>query len=231
MRITTRRTIDIVTGAVLAHEFFEYSGTVALCKGDKTLKASEQLQLQFQTQLMDIFKKQYGDQSEVLKFLRGKLEPMIDHPTGYSDSAKAAMRAEAVDQISAQYDNAQKAIQNIQFTRGGRDLPSGVDAMQIGALKGSQASDTAAALNTIELNDENLKESNYWNAFNVLSGNVASQYNPLGYASETSGAANSVANVGQAYNASRQSQLLGALGGIAGGVGTALGGYFGKKGG
>jgi hypothetical protein len=101
--------------------------------------------------------------------------------------------------------------------------------MQIGALKGAQASDTAGALNTIELNDENLKENNYWNAMNVLSGNVASQYNPLGYSSSVNGAADATANLGQAYNASKQSQLLGALGGIAGGAGAALGGYFGRK--
>jgi hypothetical protein len=216
------------TGEVLEHDSYEYSGPVELCKGDNTLKQSEQQQAAFQAQLMQVFQKQYGDQSEVLKFLRGKLEPMLDHPTGYSDSAKAAMRAQAVDTISNQYDNAQKAVQGIQFARGGRDLPSGVDAMQIGALKGSQASDTAGALNTIELNDENLKESNYWNAMNVLSGNVASQFNPLGYAGQATSAGEATANLGQAYNASKQSQLLGALGGIAGGAGAALGGYFGK---
>jgi hypothetical protein len=216
------------TGEVLEHDSYEYSGPVELCKGDNTLKQSEQQQAAFQAQLMQVFQKQYGDQSEVLKFLRGKLEPMLDHPTGYSDSAKAAMRAQAVDTIASQYDNAQKAVQGIQFARGGRDLPSGVDAMQIGALKGSQASDTAGALNTIELNDENLKESNYWNAMNVLSGNVASQFNPLGYAGQATSAGEATANLGQAYNASKQSQLLGALGGIAGGAGAALGGYFGK---
>jgi hypothetical protein len=196
--------------------------------GDKTIKASEQAQLDFQRQLTDIFTKQYGEQSEVLKFLKDRLQPMIDNPTGYSPSAKAAMRAEAVDTISSEYDNAQKAVQGIQFTRGGRDLPSGVDAMQIGALKGSQARDTAGALNTIELNDENLKENNYWNAINALSGNVASQYNPLGYAGATTSAASSVGDLGTAYKNSQGSQLLGALGGIAGGAGAALGGYFGK---
>jgi len=229
MRVTTRLTIDMSTGEVLEHEWFDYAGPVALCKGDNTLKQSEQMQFQFQQQLMDVFQKQYGEQSEVLKFLKGKLEPQLDHPTGYSDSAKAAMRAQAVDTISNQYDNAQKAVQGIQFARGGRDLPSGVDAMQIGALKGAQASDTAGALNTVELNDENLKQSNYWNAMNVLSGNVASQYNPLGYAGQTTSAADATANLGQAYNASKQSQLLGALGGIAGGAGAALGGYFASK--
>jgi hypothetical protein len=229
MRVTTKIVFDMSTGEVLEHEWFDYSGPVSLCKGDNTLKQSEQMQVQFQGQLMDIFKKQYGEQSEVLQFLKGRLQPQIDNPTGYAPSAKAAMRAQAVDTISNQYDNAQKAVQNIQFTRGGRDLPSGVDAMQIGALKGAQASDTANALDTIELNDENLKENNYWNAMNVLSGGVAAQFNPLGYAGATNGAADATANVGQAYNASKQSQLLGAAGGLFGGAGAALGGYFGRK--
>jgi hypothetical protein len=197
--------------------------------GDEKLKQSEKLQLDFQTQLIDIFKKQYGDQSEVLHFLTDRLKPQVDNPTGYSASAKAAMRAEAVDTISNQYDNAQKAVQDIQFTRGGRDLPSGVDAMQIGALKGAQARDTSNALNTIELNDENLKESNYWNAINILSGNVAGQFNPLGYASAENNTASTVSDLGTAYKNSQGSQLLGATGGIVGGVGAALGGYFTKK--
>lgn len=201
--------------------------TVSGGKGDQIAKQAEVQQMQFQGQLMQIFQQQFGQQSDMLNFLKTNLEPQITKPTGYSDEAKAAMRASATDNISGQYDNATKALQNVQFARGGRDLPSGVDEMQAGALKGAQAKDTADALNTITLNDENLKQNNYWNAMNVLSGNVASQYNPLGYSSSATNAGNSVAGLSQAYTASKQSQLLGALGGIAGGVGTALAG---KKG-
>jgi hypothetical protein len=198
--------------------------TVSGGKGDQIAKQAEVQQMQFQGQLMQVFQQQFGQQSGILDFLKNRLQPMIDNPTGYSDAAKAAMKANATDEISGQYDNATKALQNVQFARGGRDLPSGVDEMQAGALKGAQARDTAGALNTIELNDENLKQNNYWNATNVLSGNVASQYNPLGYSSSANQAGAVTGDLAQAYNASKQSQLLGALGGIAGGVGTALAG-------
>lgn len=221
MRVTTSITWNMSTGEVLEHEWFEYSGTVALCKGDNTIKQSELQQMQFSSRLMDIFNKQFADQRNVLMFLQDKLKPQIEKPTGYGDSAKAAMRAEAVDTISSQYDNATKALQNQQFALGGRDLPSGVNAMQVGALKGAQARDTAGALNTIELNDENLKQNNYWNAIDVLSGNVANQFNPLGYAGANANAANNVGSLGMAYKKSRESQLVGALGGIAGGAATA----------
>lgn len=40
MRITTRMTIDMLTGKVLEHEFYEYDGPVALC--DRSLQQSAQ---------------------------------------------------------------------------------------------------------------------------------------------------------------------------------------------
>lgn len=196
--------------------------------GDSSMKAAEEQQLAFSKQLADVFNKQYADQHEILNFLKGALEPQIQNPQGYSNDALASMRSGAVDNISSQYDKAQASLNNAHVGEDPNVL-SGVREMQTGALKGAQAGDTAGALNTIDLNNENLKQNNYWNAMNVLSGNVAGQYNPLGYAGASSNASNSAVNAGQAFQQSKQSQLLGALGGIAGGAGAALGGYFGKK--
>lgn len=197
--------------------------------GDSTLKAQEQQQLDFSKQLASIFQAQYSDQHAVLQFLQKSLEPQITNPTGYSPDALASMKTSAVDTISSQYDKANTALNN---SYAGLDptgsTTSGVRDMQTGALKAAQAGDTSSALNTISLNNENLKQSNYWNAMNVLSGNVASQFNPVGYAGAETNTANSTANVGSAFQSSKQSQLLGALGGIAGGVGAAAGGYLSK---
>lgn len=225
MRITTRYEINMVTGEVLGHEWYVYDGPVAECKGDQTAQAAEQQQAAFSAQMAATFNKQYAAQSEVLNFLKGALEPQITNPTGYGTDAMAAMRTSANENISGSYDNAQKAIQNMQFVNGGRDLPSGVNQMQLGGLKMAEAGDQAGAQNTITLNNENLKQSNYWNAMNVLSGNVASQFNPLGYAGASTGAANTVTGLSQAYNASKQSQLMGVLGGAAGGAASALTSY------
>jgi hypothetical protein len=189
--------------------------------GDSTAKAAENQSMQFQSQLMATFNKQFAAQSDILNFLKGTLEPQITNPQGYGADALAAMRTSATENISGQYDNAQKSLQNQQFALGGRDLPSGVAEMQMGALKQGQASDTSAAQNNITLNDANLKNSNYWNSVNALNG-VAAEQNPLGYAGASTSAGNSVANLSQAFQASKQSQLMGVLGGAVGGAASAL---------
>lgn len=195
--------------------------------GDPLAQQNEQQQLDFSKQLTQIFQAQYSDQHDVLQFLQGALTPMIQNPTGYSDSALASLKTGAVDSISSQYDKANQALNN-NYANVDPSTTSGIRDMQTGALKSAQATDTAGALNTIDLNNENLKQNNYWNALNILSGNVASQYNPVGYAGAETGASNSSTNAGSLFQSSKQSQLLGALGGIAGGAGTALSGYFGK---
>lgn len=208
----------------------EYGGEFALCKGDDTAKAAEQQQASFNSQLMSIFNQQFSKQSAILDFLKGKLEPMIDNPTGYSPEALTAMRTSADETLSDQYQHAQQALQNKEFTQGSRDLPSGVNDELDEALLNAEAKDKSNAQNTITLNDENLKQSNYWNALNVLSGQVASQFNPLGYAGAATSGSNAVAGLSNAYTQSQGPGLASILGGVAGGVFGAAGeaGGFGK---
>jgi hypothetical protein len=247
MFITTRTDYEFITnryGAV-AQWFEWYVGPVAECKGDQTLKQSEMISLQNQTQqmefskqLMGVFEKQYGDQKEVLDYLKAKMQPMIDNPTGYSEKALAAMRTSATDNLSASYQNAQKALNANRFAGGSRDLPSGVDDQLNAALLQSEATDKAGAQNNITLQDENLKQGNYWNSINVLNG-VGAMFNPQSYAgasSSASGASSSAgeatANLGTAYKQSQNSGIMGLIGGLAGGamsMGTSLFGGGGKK--
>lgn len=225
MRVITKAILDMNTMEWTSIESYDYEGPVALCKGDDTAKQNEQMQMQFNSQLMDIFSQQFAKQSQVLNFLKGKLQPMINNPTGYSPAAMAALRTQATDNLSGQYQQAQRALQQKEFAQGGRELPSGVNAQLDAGLYAQEAADKANAQNTITLNNENLKQSNYWNAMNVLSGNVAQQFNPLGYAGAATSGSNAVANLSQAVTASNQSQLMGALGGIVGGAASsALGG-------
>jgi len=79
-----------------------------------------------------------------------------------------------------------------------------VNDQQTAALLTAEAADKGNAQNTITLNDANLKNTNYWNAMNVLSGNVASQFNPLGYANSATSGSNAVAGLSQAYTQSQQ---------------------------
>lgn len=197
-------------------------------KGDQTAKASEEQSLALQKQMADLFTKQYGDQSQITKFLTSKLEPIINNPQGYGGAAEAALRTSAADNVATNYENAQKALQTEQFAKGGRDLPSGVNAQIDAQLAAARAGDAASAQTGITLQNENLKQQNFWDAINGLSGN-AQIINPQSYAAGSSSAAGAGAQSGQLYQSSRQSQLLGALGGVAGGAGAALAGYFGGK--
>jgi hypothetical protein len=206
----------------------DYAGPWEHAKGDATAQAAEKQQAMFNTQLMKIFTQQFGQQQDVLKYLQGKMQPMIDNPTGFSADAEAAMRTGASEQVAGQYQNAAKALANQRAQRGDAGLPSGVDA-QIDAQVGNAAAATGAqAQNDITLQNEQLKNTNMWNAVNALSG-VGAQFNPQSYGSLYNQGAGNVANLSQAYNASKQSQLMGVLGGVVGGGISALGSLYGAK--
>jgi hypothetical protein len=241
-RVWTKVVVDLASGSVLEAEGYDYDGEWALAKGDDTAKASEaaslqnqQTQMQFNQQLMAVFQKQFGQQTDVLNYIKGKMQPLIDNPTGASPEALAAMRTSATDQISNQYQSAQKALQRTQFANGSRDLPSGVNDQLNEALLQSEASDKAGAQNNITIQDENLKQANYWNAVNTLSG-TAAQFNPQSYAGSATNAANSassagdsVGNLSQAVTASNGPTVGAILGGLAGGAISAAGSAGGFK--
>lgn len=203
--------------------------TVSGGKGDSTLKAQEQAQANFTNTLMGSYKKQFAQQSGILSFLTGKLQPMIDNPTGYDPASLTAMRTQATEGTAQSYAQSQKALQNVEAARGGSQLPSGVEA-QLNAENANQAAAQGASAQLgITQADANLKQQNYWSAVNALSGNAA-QYNPTGYANSANSGTEATSNIGTAYKNSQSSQLLGALGGIAGGVGSAVGGFYSGKG-
>jgi hypothetical protein len=224
MYITTRFTFSMITGAVLLHEGYEYSGPVALCKGDSTAQAGEQSSQAFQNTLQSAFSSQYANQQNSLNYLNGKMQAQVNQGgQGYNASTLAAMRTSANDQVASAYQGAKAASQNTQFNEGGQNLPSGVNA-QINAAVGSQAAQAqAGAQQGITQSNAQLQNSNYWNAVGTLSG-VAGMQNATGLAGAANSAGDTTATLGNTVNAANQSQLLGALGGIAGGAGSAFGG-------
>jgi len=247
MRIYTKLVFDMSDGSLLESESFDYEGEVALCKGDNTAKQGEQQSVanqqqdsQYQQQLMNIFQQQFGQQQQVLNFLNGKMQATINNPQGYDQATLNAMRTSADDQLSGQYQNAQKALNAQMFASGGRDLPSGVDSQLNASLLNSEATDKANAQNSITVQNANLAQQNYWNAVSVDNG-VAAQYNPQSYAGEAtnmgnaaSGAGNATANLSNAYSNSQNAGFFnhfansfgsalgaGLGGGLSGGMGTA----------
>lgn len=198
----------------------EYTGPVSECKGDSTAKAAEKNQLTFNKQLQGLFTQQFQNQQGVLNFLKGKLEPMIQNPTGYSPQALATMRTSASDTNAEQFRNASKAL-NTRLTarQGATSLPSGVDAQLQAGLNEAGAQTESGSQNQITMQNENLKQSNLWNAINVLNGTSA-QFNPLGYAGEATGAAGSIAGLSKANT---QAENSGFWGNFKNSLGSALG--------
>lgn len=225
MFVTTKLIIDLETGAVIGRDGFDYEGPVELCKGDPIAKAAEQQQLDFNKQLMSVFQTQFGKQSQVLDFLKGKMTPMIEKPTGLSAEALAATRTSSTDQFSQAYQNAQRALNAKMASSGESQLPSGVGAQLNEALLNAEAADKASAQNQITMQNEELKQSNYWGAVNALNG-VAAQQNPLGYAGSATAGSGAVANLSQAVTAANGPGWGSILGGAVGSLGSAAIGAF-----
>lgn len=199
--------------------------TVSGGKGDDTLKAQEQAQAEFTNTLQANYKTQFAQQSQILSFLQNKLEPQINNPTGYDAKTLATMRTSATDTNATQFANSEKALNTALTARtGATTLPSGVDAqLQAGNFNAAAASQVEVQ-NNVTMADANLKNANYWNSVNALSGNAA-QFAPTSYAGAANTGASTTADLGSAYKSSQSSQLLGALGGVAAGAGTAAAGF------
>lgn len=117
MKVYTRITVDMATGHVIDSESFEYAGVVAGCKGDSIAKQSEQQTMQFQAQLMQTFNQQFAYQKGIMDQLKAAVQPMIDHPQGYTPEAMAALRTGATDTTAQQYANAQQALNSHHRSR------------------------------------------------------------------------------------------------------------------
>lgn len=199
-------------------------------KGDPVAKQAETQQMNFDSQLMGIFNQQFATQKSQLDFLNTTMKPIIAAGgKGYSDADLASMRTAATDTNARQFQNAQDVLQNqITQSSGGSKLAgvSGAEIQSKAALLNAEAQKEASSQEDITSQNAQLKNQNYWNAINVLSGNAA-QTNPLGYAGTATSGGNTVAGLSGAVTQANQSQLLGALGGIAGGVGVAIGGRHG----
>lgn len=224
MRVTTKIVVDMNTGAVLAHDWFEYSGPVASCKGDSAAKQAEKQSLTFGQKLMGMFSQQFGAQSTILKFLAGKMTDVISKGgEGYSPQALAAARTNATQTVASQYQSAEQAAAERIAAQGGAGLPSGVQAQIQGQIALAAAGANTAAQNEITLANEDARKQSYWAAVNALGG-TAAQFDPLGYSASAQNSFGNVASLSSAVTQSRQSGWTSVLGGALGGVaGAALG--------
>jgi len=212
---------DVIGEYILLEEkSFEYTGPVAFCKGDNTASNEEQSQANFSNTLQSAFNTNNAAQQNQLNFLNTKMQDMINNPTGYSPQTLASMRAQANDQVSAQDQNVQRAVNNSEMTKGGASaLPSGVGA-QINASIASQAAQAGSrAQQDITVQNANLQNQNMWNAVKTEQG-VASLENPEGMAGEANQAASTVGSLSNAVTQAAGPTFGSILGNLAGAVGT-----------
>jgi hypothetical protein len=196
--------------------------------GDRTLRAGESAQNQFNSTLTNAFNAQFGNQQNVLNFLTNKLQATVNNPQGFSPEALAAARSSAIENTAGNYANAARTVNNQIAARGGSALPSGVNAQIQGELAAGAANQESQNLNQINLANEQQRQNNYWNAVQGLSG-TANMYNPNGIAGEVNAGTNALTNIGQAFNATTQqgfgATFLHGFGSALGkGLGTALSG-------
>ena len=189
-------------------------------KGDSTVSAAEKSQAGFQSTLQNAFATQFANQQGVLKNLTSSLTAQQNNPQGFTNAEFQAANSNAINTTAAQEQNAIRAAQNSAAAHGG-GLPSGVQEQVAGQIAGAGANQLSGELNQIQEQSAELANQNYWNATKGLE-DVGSLENPNQFAASDNSAASSIANLSEAETASDQSQLLGALGGIAGGVGAAL---------
>src|SRR6185437_6213071 len=190
--------------------------------GSGTTQDAQRSQDQFSKQLQAAFTAQYGANTRLTSLINGQMWNQVNAGgRGYSPAALAAMRANATDTISGNFQHAQQALQEHEAQTGGQNLPSGVNAQLDAGLYAQEAQQQAAAANNITLANENQRQQNYWNAIGTLSGNNNAR-NPLGYASAANGGAGAEAALSNANTEANQS-------GFGGALSTSLGGGIGRE--
>lgn len=201
---------------------FLLTHSVSGAKGDTEVQQQEEQQRGFNNQLQSIFSQQFGNQSNILNFLNGKLTAQVNNPTGFTPAQMAALNTNNTEGAASAFANAQKATQAMEASRGGSTLPSGVSAQLAAQNAVAGAGQAAQGANAIQLANAQQQQSNYWNALSGLGG-IAQQENPLAYAGTFNQGSSTVGQLGNDYKNTQQSQLLAALGGAAAGAASGAG--------
>lgn len=218
MRITDRITWDMNTGQVLEHEWHEYSGTVALAKGDGTAK--DQLKLQnklVQEQLA--YQKSFMDpvKSALQKYLQGNGE-------GFTPEQMATLNSQFLDSNANDFQSAGQNVKAALASRGAGqgDVPIGGDYVRgIAELEGAKAQSQSGGLSNIRMASIQQALQNKFNAANVFGGNSAQVGGNVG--TFNSGAGNALNTYVSAANTGFGNAFSSAFGGSLGkGLGSGL---------
>jgi hypothetical protein len=225
MRITTRITLDIVSGAILELEQEDYSGPIAYCKGADTANSQRQDELNMQKSAFDTQQKQ-------LDMLNKSFSGYLGGKTGFDPKMLAAMRSQFLNSNNSTFNQAGQQVREALGARGsgtGANPVGGDYTRGIANLLGAKAGSQSQGLLGIDVNNAQQALTNQFNAGNILSGNAATLTGTQGVAGAgASSALNSyITAQGQSFGGQFLSGLGGTLGkavgqGVSAGAGAGL---------
>ena len=223
MRVSTKVVIDVATNAVDHREAFEYHGPLAEAKGADTAESQRRAELSMQ---QDAFARQMAQ----LNTLNGAFQKYLSGNLGYSPQAMSTMRTQFLNSNNATYGQAGRQVREALGARGeglGANPAGGLYAGGLSALLGAKAGSQSQGLLGLNLQNEMQKQTNAFNAGNLLSGNAATLTGTQGVAG--AGASSALNAFIQAKNTGFASSFANAFGsslgaGLGGGLTGGLGG-------
>ena len=226
MKITTKITISIATGEVLEHEFYEYSGPVALaCGATPGQQQLAQSQTSGYNTLVNQAQSQFGNASGVFQDLVSSFAPIVaagPNQQGFSPAEVSAMNSQAITSTGQGYRNAKAAVGNAESAVGGGntgDTSGGATVGENLSLAENAANQTSSELNNITQQNYATGRQNYFNAASGLAGapGVFGTANQAGQVATGAGeAAAGTQNQIASQNNSWVGAVTGALGNVAG---------------
>jgi hypothetical protein len=225
MRITTRKTISMLTGETLEHVFYEYNGPLdKTCGATPDQVADEKAQQSLMHTMADQAKQEFGSASSVFQDLYNTFAPTVKagpNQNGFSAPEKAALDSGAITNTGQAYRNASTAVKEANAAVGGGNiaLPSGSEVSRNIAIANAGAERTAGALNQIDQTNYEVGRQQYDKAVAGLESapsvfGTSNQGGSVGV-SAGSAAANTANQIAQEDNG-WVSAVTGALGGVAG---------------
>ncbi len=137
-------------------------------------KKSRKLLRELSEQLFAIMRQQLAGQTNLLNFLKQRLEFVFDPEfTGFLPGEEAALRTEAIEGVSGRFDVARQQIQSRAAILGGRQLPGGATIALLGGVEAAEAEALAGAQRQISITGGERRLASIFNAGSILQGNAA----------------------------------------------------------
>jgi len=186
----------MITGEVLEHEGYLYSGPCELaCGASQQQKDIEKAQSDFYNQMTSEYGTVFGEDQGILKTLTAAFEPILAagiNQQGFSQAELNNLNSEAVTGSGQAFNSASKQLAAVQGAQGGGTayIPTGAKMQQQAELATSAAQNVSNEEANITASNYATGRENYMAAASALGG-VANEMNPtaLAQAANQGGAA------------------------------------------